>query len=58
MSTFIYYNKLDSTKEPHGKFEAISLEDAILIASHIKNMNIQDFLTVFKVEEWKKRSKN
>ena len=58
MSLYIYYNKHDKTKEPHGKFEAIDLEDAILVASHIKNMNIQDFLTVFKVEEWKRRSKN
>jgi hypothetical protein len=58
MSLYIYYNKNDKTKEPQGKFEAINLEDAILVASHIKNMNIQDFLTVFKVEEWKRRSKN
>jgi hypothetical protein len=43
MSLYIYYNKHDN---------------AILVASHIKNMNIQDFLTVFKVEEWKRRSKN
>ena len=58
MSIFIYYNKHDKTKEPHGKIEAINLEDAILVASHIKDMNIQDFLTVFKVEEWKKTKKN
>lgn len=57
MKRYIYYSKSDSTKEPQGKFEAIDLEDAILIASHVKDMNIQDFLTVFKVEEWKKRSK-
>ena len=58
MNLYIYYNKNDKTKESHGKLEAINLEDAILIASHIKDMNIQDFLTVFKVEEWKRRSKN
>ena len=57
MSLFIYYNKHDKTKEPHGKFEAINLEDAILVASHIKDMNLQDFLKVFKVEEWKKTNK-
>ena len=33
MSLYIYYNKHDKTKEPHGKFEAIDLEDAILVAS-------------------------
>jgi hypothetical protein len=55
MRLYIYYNKLDSTKEPHGKLEAINLEDAILIASHVKDMSIQDFLTVFKVEEHERR---
>ena len=57
MKTFIYYNKLDPKKEPYGKFEAIDLEDAILIASHIKDMSIEDFLNIFRVEEWKKNSK-
>ena len=55
MRLYIYYNKFDSTKEPHGKLEAINLEDAILIASHVKDMSIQDFLTVFKVEEYERR---
>lgn len=51
MKTFIYYNKLDHSKEPYGKFEAIDLKDAILIASHVKDMNIDDFLKIFEVEE-------
>jgi len=55
MRLFIYYNRNDKTKEPQGKLEAINLEDAILIASHIKDMSIQDFLTVFKVEERERR---
>ena len=53
MKVFIYYNKLDSSKEPYGKFEAIDLDDAILIASHIKQMAIDDFLKIFEVEEKK-----
>lgn len=57
MKRYIYYNKFDSTKEPHGKLEAINLEDAILLAAHIKEMPVEDFLTVFEVEEWKKNSK-
>jgi hypothetical protein len=57
MSRYIYYNKNDQTKEPHGKLEAINLEDAILLASHIKEMEIEDFLKLFEVEEWKKNSK-
>ena len=55
MKLYIYYNKLDSTKEPQGKLEAINLEDAILIAAHAKQMPVDDFLTVFKVEEYERR---
>jgi hypothetical protein len=57
MKPYIYYNKLDSTKEPQGKLEAINLEDATEIAAHIKQMPIEDFLTVFTIEEWKKTLK-
>jgi hypothetical protein len=57
MSLYIYYHKNDPKKEPYGKFEAISLEDAVLIASHIKDMSIDDFLKIFEVEEWKKNLK-
>ena len=51
MKIFIYYSKSDSTKEPIGKINAINLKDAKLIASHIKQMPLKDFLKVFKVEE-------
>lgn len=51
MKIFIYYSKSDSTKEPIGKINAIDLEDAKLIASHIKQMPIDVFLKVFEVEE-------
>jgi hypothetical protein len=57
MSLYIYYNKLDPKKEPYGKLEAINLEDAILIASHVKDMSIDEFLKIFEVEEWKRNSK-
>jgi hypothetical protein len=57
MKRFIYYNKLDSKKEPQGKLEAINLEDAILLASHYKEMSKEDFLKIFEVKEWKKNSK-
>jgi hypothetical protein len=57
MKRYIYYNKLDSTKEPHGKLEAINLEDAILLASHYKEMSKEDFLKIFEVKEWKRNSK-
>jgi hypothetical protein len=57
MKPYIYYNKLDSTKEPQGKFSAINLEDAIWIAAHIKQLPINEFLKIFTVEEWKTNSK-
>jgi hypothetical protein len=57
MPIYIYYHKNDPKKEPYGKFEAINLEDAVLIASHVKDMSIDDFLKIFEVEEWKKNSK-
>jgi hypothetical protein len=57
MKRYIYYNKLDSSQEPQGKLEAINLEDAILIASHVKEMSKEDFLKIFEVKEWKKNSK-
>jgi hypothetical protein len=57
MKRYIYYSKLDSKKEPQGKLEAINLEDAILLASHYKEMSKEDFLKIFEVKEWKKNSK-
>ena len=51
MKTFIYYNKFDPTQEPYGKFEAVDEEDAVLIASHIKQLSIDEFLEVFIVKE-------
>jgi hypothetical protein len=57
MKRYIYYSKFDSTKEPQGKLEAINLEDAILLASHYKEMSKEDFLKIFEVKEWKRNSK-
>ncbi len=57
MGLYIYYNKRDKTKEPQGKFEAINLEDATLIAAHIKQISVEEFLNIFTVEEWKRNLK-
>lgn len=57
MKTYIYYNKFDSSKEPQGKLEAIDLEDAILVASHIKQMSKEDFLNVFEIKEYERKRK-
>ena len=55
MKRFIYYNILDPKKEPVGKLQAASLHDAIVIAADIKQMPVDDFLNVFKVEEYERR---
>jgi hypothetical protein len=57
MKSYIYYSKFDSKQEPQGKLQAIDIEDATKIAAHIKQMPVEDFLTVFTIEEWKKTLK-
>lgn len=57
MKTYIYYNKFDSSKEPQGKLEAIDLEGAILVASHIKQMSKEDFLNIFEIKEYERKRK-
>ena len=51
MKTFIYYNKFDPAQDPYRKFEAVDEEDAVLIASHIKQLSIDKFLEVFEIKE-------
>ena len=58
MKKYIYYNKLDSTKEPQGKLEAINLDDAILLASHYKQMSKEDFLNIFEIKEYERKKTN
>jgi urease beta subunit len=55
MRLYIYHNTNDSTKESHGKIEAINLEDAIKIASHMKQLEVNEFLKLFTVEEYGKK---
>ena len=52
MKTYVYYNKLDKTKEPQGKIlDADNEDDAAFQAAFRKQMNIEDFLNVFEVKE-------
>jgi len=53
-SKYFYYHKNDSNKEPIGKIEANNLEEALLKAAQIKQLKIDDFLDVFKVERYGK----
>ena len=51
---YFYYHKNDKKKEPIGKIEANNLEEALTIASQIKQLSIDNFLNVFKVERYGK----
>ena len=51
MKTFIYYIKLDSTREAINKVSAEDFDDAILIASQIKQLSIEEFSKLFSIEE-------
>lgn len=53
MKDFIYYSKNDILQEPIGKFQAIDLEDAINIATHIKHLPKEEFLKIFEIKEKK-----
>jgi hypothetical protein len=51
MKQYIYYNKFDQKQEPYGKVEAQTKTEAILIASSIKQMSIENFIKICEVEE-------
>jgi hypothetical protein len=51
---YFYYHKNDEKKEPIGKIEADNLEEALIKASHIKQLSPDNFLDVFKVERYGK----
>jgi hypothetical protein len=55
MRTYIYYNKLDSSKEPQGKVQADNITEAIEKAAVIKRMDIDSFLSTFDVKTDGKR---
>ncbi len=55
MRLYIYRNTNDTTKEPHGKLEAINLADATKIASHMKQLEVNEFLKLFTIEEYGKK---
>jgi hypothetical protein len=50
MKKFVYYSKTDSTREPHGQVQAINETQAIEIAAEMKKLNVDEFLTVFKIK--------
>jgi len=58
MKTYIYYNTQDPLKEPIGKIQAESLNEAIKLASQIKKLEKDAFLSTFKVTEYEKKETN
>jgi hypothetical protein len=58
MKSYIYYSKFDSKKEPLGKIQAESLNEAIEFASQIKKLEKDAFLSTFKVTEYEKKETN
>jgi hypothetical protein len=50
MKQYIYYSKLDSSQEPQGKIQADNLVDAIKAAADIKQMDIENFTSIFEVK--------
>ena len=58
MKNYIYYNIYDSKKEPLGRIQAESLNEAIELASQIKKLEKDAFLSTFKVTEYEKKETN
>ena len=56
MKTFAYYHKNQSTQEPIGKIRVNCEEEAVLIATHIKQLSIDTFLQLFEIKEYDRRS--
>ena len=50
MRLYIYFNKFDSTEEPHGVIEATSITEAIEKAAITKQMDLDTFLEIFNVK--------
>ncbi len=50
MRLYIYFNKHDSSQEPHGVIEATSITEAIEKAAITKQMELDTFLEIFNVK--------
>jgi hypothetical protein len=55
MRNFIFYSKTDSTREPIGKIQASTEEEAVEIAAQKKQLTIDSFLELFEVKEIKNK---
>jgi hypothetical protein len=53
MRLYIYFNKHDSSQEPHGIIEAENITEAIEKAAVVKQMDLDIFTQVFDVKTLK-----
>ena len=51
MIEFIYYRKFDGVKESLGTGRFPTLEEAIYVFANRKNLNVNQFKSMFKVEK-------
>jgi hypothetical protein len=54
MKTYIYFSILDPNQEPINKTKTSNLENAILFFAESKKLTTEEFLSLFKVEQFKK----
>ena len=54
MKVYSYSYKLDSTNESIGKVRAENVEDAKVLITKIKNLNIDSIETIFNITEIEK----
>ena len=53
MNKYKFYSLVDNHKETIVTFDAPTLEEAYLIASQIKQLTLEEFKKIFKVEQTK-----
>ncbi len=56
MNTYIYFSVVDPNQEPINKTQTSSLEDAILYFAESKKLTTEEFLSLFKVEQFKNKN--
>lgn len=49
MKSYAFYSIIDDGKEFINKIQAPNIEEATVLFSQIKNLSIDDFITIYKV---------
>jgi hypothetical protein len=52
MAKFCFYSKNNPTQEPVGVVDTLSREEAIKFFSLLKQLPVNDFLTIFEVKNY------